>query len=360
MRKIGINEIEDMAVGAAVLGTGGGGDPYIGKLMAIQAIKEFGEVTMLSPEEVPADKIVAPSSMMGAPTILVEKIPSGSEAFGTFDALEKAIDNKIYATLSIEAGGLNSMIPFVVAATKNIPIVDCDAMGRAFPELQMTTFHLNDLAMTPMSLCDEKGNILQMNTINNKWTEDIGRAVTNVMGGSTFLASYSMTGEQLRKSCVPYTMTKCEEIGKTIRLAKQNNKNPIEAVLEVTGGYELFRGKVADVERNTGGGFVKGKAVFEGLAEYKGKDAEVFFQNENIVAKCGDKILATSPDLIVSLDMDTALPITTEGLKYGARAVLVGIPCDNQWRTPKGIETVGPKYFGYDIDYVKLEDLVSK
>ena len=35
MRKIGIPEIEDIALGAALLGAGGGGDPYIGKLMGI-------------------------------------------------------------------------------------------------------------------------------------------------------------------------------------------------------------------------------------------------------------------------------------------------------------------------------------
>ena len=45
MRKLGISEVEDIALGAALLGAGGGGDPYVGKLMAFQAIKEFGEVT---------------------------------------------------------------------------------------------------------------------------------------------------------------------------------------------------------------------------------------------------------------------------------------------------------------------------
>ena len=33
MRKIGIPEIEDIATGAALLGAGGGGDPYVGKLV---------------------------------------------------------------------------------------------------------------------------------------------------------------------------------------------------------------------------------------------------------------------------------------------------------------------------------------
>ena len=41
MRKIGIPEIEDIATGAALLGAGGGGDPYVGKLVAIGAVLWF-------------------------------------------------------------------------------------------------------------------------------------------------------------------------------------------------------------------------------------------------------------------------------------------------------------------------------
>ena len=39
MRLLTEKNIEDIALGAAVLGTGGGGDPYIGMLMARQAIR---------------------------------------------------------------------------------------------------------------------------------------------------------------------------------------------------------------------------------------------------------------------------------------------------------------------------------
>ena len=68
MRKIGIPEIEDIATGAALLGAGGGGDPYVGKLVAIGAVQECGPVTLLEPEEVPDDALVVPIAMMGAPT----------------------------------------------------------------------------------------------------------------------------------------------------------------------------------------------------------------------------------------------------------------------------------------------------
>ena len=49
MRKIGLSEIEDIALGASLLGAGGGGDPYIGKLVAMGAVKERGPVTLLDP-----------------------------------------------------------------------------------------------------------------------------------------------------------------------------------------------------------------------------------------------------------------------------------------------------------------------
>ncbi|MGC8850444.1 MAG: DUF917 family protein, partial [Candidatus Bathyarchaeia archaeon] len=89
MRLLNESSVEDLAIGAAVLGTGGGGDPYIGKLMAVDAIKECGPVELVDPYEVPDDALIIPTAMMGAPTVLVEKLPGGGEVFQTFKALER-------------------------------------------------------------------------------------------------------------------------------------------------------------------------------------------------------------------------------------------------------------------------------
>ena len=62
MRKIGIQEIEDIALGAALLGAGGGGDPYIGKLTAIGAVKECGEVELIGIDEVPDGAFIMPAA----------------------------------------------------------------------------------------------------------------------------------------------------------------------------------------------------------------------------------------------------------------------------------------------------------
>ncbi|WP_373893731.1 DUF917 domain-containing protein [Virgibacillus sp. CBA3643] len=360
MRMIGKEEVENIAIGAALLGTGGGGDPHIGKLMAIQAIEEHGPIKLLDIQELEDDDMVVPSAMMGAPTVMVEKIPSGEEAIASFTSLENVLDKEIKATMPIEAGGVNSLLPLALAARMALPVVDGDGMGRAFPELQMVTFHLNDIPATPMVLSDEKENSIVLNTSTGLWAEKIARSATMIMGGSVMNAIYPMTGRQVKDSSIYRTLTLEENIGRTIKEAKSAKRNPIDEVLGLLGGYKLFTGKVTDIERKTDGGFVRGMAKIEGLAQDKGTYCYLDFQNENLIAKTDEEVLCMTPDLIIVLDSETAMPITTEGLRYGARSTVIGIPADEKWRTPKGIDTVGPRYFGYDYDYTPVENLTNR
>ena len=65
------------------------------------------------------------------------------------------------------------------------------------------------------------------------------------------------------------------------------------------------------------------------------------------------EILATTPDLICLVDTETFTPVPTDALKYGKR-VLVGWPSSATTcgAREKGIELVGPRYFGLDADYI--------
>ncbi|PSN86030.1 hypothetical protein B9Q00_10610 [Candidatus Marsarchaeota G1 archaeon OSP_C] len=114
---------------------------------------------------------------------------------------------------------------------------------------------------------------------------------------------------------------------------------------------------MVDVIRRTQAGFTRGEVKLEGLEEHSGRTLVIDFQNENLIAKLNGKIIATVPDLITILDTETGTPITTEGLKYGQRVTVIGIPCNEKWRTKKGLETVGPRYFGYNVEYVPLEQV---
>lgn len=357
MRKIGIPEIEDIATGAALLGAGGGGDPYVGKLVAIGAVQECGPVTLLEPEEVPDDALVVPIAMMGAPTVLAEKGIGGTEYKKLFDMVSKFFGQKIYAFMPIEAGGVNSMLPIAAAARLGMPMVDVDGMGRAFPELQMVTFTIGGMKATPMALVDEKGNSCIFETITNKWTEELARAVTMSCGASCSVSLYPMSGKQMKEFGVHGIVSRSEQLGRAIRTIKDcGDKTPEEHFLEMSEGFKLFKGKITDVLRETRAGFNFGKVVLEGIGECKGHSAYVEFQNENLTATVDGEILATTPDLISLVDTETFLPVTTDALKYGKRVMVVGLKCFHLWRTEKGIELVGPRYFGVDTDYIPLEE----
>ncbi len=360
MRLLDEQAIEHIALGASLLGTGGGGDPHIGRLMALNAIRKHGPVQLISPDELPDDALVVPSAMMGAPIVIIEKIPNGEEFITAFKGLEDILGKRVYATIPIEAGGVNSMIPIAVAAQMGIPLVDADGMGRAFPELQMVTYHLDGIPASPMVIVDEKGNSVILNTITNNWAEEIARVCTVTMGASVMISIYSMLGHQVKESGISGIMTFSEQIGRTIADARKENSNPIKDLLDITRGYELFKGKINDVSRTIEGGFNRGLCILNGIEEYTGSSMNISFQNENLMAERDGEIVASVPDLICILDVDTSVPVTTETLKYGRRVVVIGIPCADKWRTPKGLETVGPRYFGYDIEYTPVERLAKR
>ncbi len=356
MRLLYEENIADIAIGAAVLGTGGGGNPYTGYLTGREAIRKYGPVKLCSLDEMDDDDLVIPTAGMGAPTVSNEKLPNGIDIINSLKTLEKYLGKEVKATMSIEVGGGNSTTPIQVAAELGIPLVDCDGMGRAYPELQMVTHSMYGISATPMTIADERGNILILETISNKWTEVIGRSITIDMGGRGMIALYAATVGQLKEAAIIGSMTLAENIGRTVRLARQQEENPVEAVRKAVNGFTIFEGKIADVNRKTTTGFARGNLHISGFGQFNHQELVINFQNEFLVASIDGKFVATTPDLISVLDLETGEPITTEVLRYGMRVAVLAYSCDKKWQTPAGIELVGPRYFGYDVDYVPVEE----
>ena len=290
MREITAADLDHLAIGAAILGTGGGGDPFVGKVMAQQAIEEEGPVTLMDPKELPDDGLVLPTAMMGAPTVMIEKIPEGMEAVRALRAEERRLGRKAYATSPIECGGVNSQIPFVAAARTRLPVVDGDGMGRAFPELQMETFHVYGVSGTPAVVADERGALTTIETPDNYQLEWIARGVTIRMGGHAMLVDYPMSGADFKRTAVHGTVSMGIALGEAVVGARKRGIHPIEAACAATRdtiygrGIPLFEGKVVDVERRTREGFAVGSSVLQGLGESYGNELRISFQNENLMA----------------------------------------------------------------------------
>ena len=118
MRELTIADIDDIALGSSLLGSGGGGDPYMGRLEAIAAIKKHGPVKLLDVDEVPDEWTVAPICGVGAPSVSLEKGTNGREYGLVRDMMERMLGRKLDAFLLSEAGGMNSMIPISAGGSR--------------------------------------------------------------------------------------------------------------------------------------------------------------------------------------------------------------------------------------------------
>ena len=357
MRLLERQEIEDIARGSAVLGTGGGGDPYLGKLAAIQAMERFGPLQLADINELPDDMLVAFPFAIGSPVPFLERITMTKELVTAYHAMCRYMGKTIGAVMSAEIGGMNSVLPFAVGRELGLPVIDGDCMGRAYPEIQLVTLTLYGHSASPLAVADEHGNVTVVDTVDNTWAEKIARPVAVEMGAISGGFGYPVTVKDLKEAAILGTVTFAEEIGKAIRVAQQSHADPVDAVLETTGGFRLFVGRIIDVARKTQKGWALGETRISGVDAYDGREMTVRFQNEHLVAIENDEIVTSVPDLIAILDTERGEPITTENLRYGFRVTVIGIPSDAKWRTPEGIALGGPRHFGYDIDFTPVEQV---
>jgi DUF917 family protein len=350
------SSLRALARGCAVLGAGGGGDPYLGLLQALQATEDFGPVPLVDLDELPDDSLIMPCGGIGAPTVSIEKIENGDEGDRLREHLEMLTGRRVSALMAAEIGGSNGLLPVAWAARLGLPVADADGMGRAFPEVPQVTMHLAGIPPSPAVMTDERGNLVIFQTISGQWMERLERAAAVEFGGAASSTEFSMTAAQARGATVRDSVTLAIRIGEAVRAAAGS---PVDALIAEVSAFPLITGKVLDVERRTTSGFARGSVVVEGLGADAGRLIRLEIQNENLVALERGRVLASVPDLISVVDSETADAIVTERIAYGQRVTVIGFPCDPVWRTDKGIMVAGPRAFGYDFDYLPVEELAG-
>jgi len=362
--KISLNDLENFATGAAFLGTGGGGDPYLGRLFIQQAFEESGAPEIIHPDDLKDDDVVISVAMMGAPSVLVEKMLSMEDLHLAVSTLEDHLGKKATAIIPAEVGGINATLPVAYAGWRGLPVVDADGMGRCFPALEMTTFNVEGVSTTPMVMANEHGEWSILSTNSALAAEQTARPIITHWGGSGMVALYPMSGKQARETAVAETLSLSLGIGKAI-LEGSSDHEPVEELLKflrTTKYYKecgvLFDGKIVDMVRKTQDGWTIGHCHLAALDDPDDK-MEVIFQNEFLVAKHNGRTVTIVPDLITIVDRETAIPITTEALRYGQRVKVIGASAAPIMRTDKALDVFGPPSFGLDEQFTPIEALIK-
>jgi uncharacterized protein len=360
-RRIELDDIEALAVGAWVLGTGGGGSPYLGLLNMRRLYAEGHRVRLIPPGDLDDDDWIAVVSNMGAPLVGQERLADSRNIARAVEIQEALLGGKFRAVMALEIGGGNGIQPLMAAAHLGLPVVDADTMGRAYPEAQMTSVAVGGLRPYPCVLYDPRGIEAVVSRVPSwQWMERASRRICVEMGSIASTCKAPRTGREVKDWGIHYTVTKAIGIGRRVREAQRRHEDPVAAILDEAGGKLLFRGKVVDVARRTTQGFLRGRTTIDGLDDDRDARLEIAFQNEWVVAWRDGSPFVMSPDLICVLDTVSGEAFGTETIGYGRRVSVVALPAPPVFLTAKGLDHVGPRAFGYDLDFRSVFERQAK
>jgi len=103
-------DLEFIACGTGILGTGGGGPSYLAYLVALDALRSGGKEKMrvVSPKYLQENDLICFGSWYGAPSVSGERLSAGTEIPAAIDALNRILGiNNFHALLTDEIGGGN-------------------------------------------------------------------------------------------------------------------------------------------------------------------------------------------------------------------------------------------------------------
>lgn len=368
--KIDADALEDALVGSSYLGTGGGGSlDQARKLIAkdLGAGLTFTALPVASLSD--TDRVACPyglASLADTDEAMQAKLdaienPVEEPVQAAFEALEKYLDQKFAGVILGEIGPLSLAEGLSIAARLNVPALDADTVGRAVPEINQHSVKVAGIPLTPIGAATPFGDEMIVDKLGDPTrAEDILRSIA-VVSRECGVADSPITGAQAKQegTLVTGSLTLARNIGKAVRDAKAAGSDPIEAARRAGDGYMLFTGTVAGTEWRDEDGFLQGKVALTGTGDFAGQSFATDVKNEHLVARRDGKVVATCPDLISVIDIETADGIVNPGYETGQAVAVLGFKSDPIWRGEAGLKVFSPRYFGYDLDYVPIEELVG-
>lgn len=365
MQKLTRQDLYDILYGCTILGTGGGGNLNKGLSLIDKALDAGKEFVLVGLDEVPDDALIACPYICGSISPLGEEeerkyagLPRISEEppLRAFKALEKYLGVEFYGVISTELGGANTAQAFYVAASLGRYIVDADPAGRSVPELQHSTFYVNEININPMAVANEFGDVaILTDVVDDFRAEALVRAMAVASKNSIGVADHVATGSRLKGAVIPGAISYALKIGRAHREAKDQSKDVALEIARAGGGFPLFAGKVNDFSWRDEDGFTFGDTYIEGEGDYSGSTYRIWFKNENIITWRDGQIDVTVPDLVCVFNTDRKEPVINPHYETGIRVSVIGLPGPKEWRTEKGLKVFGPRHFGYDIEYLPIE-----
>jgi DUF917 family protein len=363
-----IQDCEDLLEGSLWLATGGGGSFQEG-LNNLQAGLEDGlSLGWQDAKAIPDDQMTATIALHGpvAPpskAALEEIKRMGLEQNDRYISqavkeLESHLGQRIGAIVPCEVGADSMAIALLVGAQLGIPVVDGDYTGRAMPSELQATYCLYEKECDQFASVDRWGNTAIVRNIPNyHMLERLAKMLAMAGYGLAAIATAPFPAIEMKEVLVHGTLTRCLEIGRALRQARETDVDVIEAGLKVCAGWRLFEGQVVDLELEERDGYGYGNIHIDGSGEHEGQKLRIWFKNENHVSWLNGIPLVCSPDILTLVHRDNGRGVYNAEIAEGDEVVAIGMKGVEAFRTEAGLKLAGPEHFGFDIEYVPIENL---
>lgn len=368
-------EIEDFVRGLTFYGTGGGGDYQMGVDLLMKQLEKGHTVGWMDVKDLPDDAYTCCPFLMGSIAPQTEETRKEMrEIYELGDplydysgimeeavkALETKVGHKFAALVPIELGGANAASCMCAAIELGLVMLDGDYTGRAIPEIQQTTPFVFEKQLLPVTSCDGWGNKATIDeSYNWRMTERLGKQLS--VGGYGFCgqAGFAMNAADTRESLIAGTMSECYEIGKLLRETLEAGGDPATVAAEKLGGWVVCKGKVTKKDWWDRIGYYWGEHTITGEGEFAGTELKIWFKNENHMSWKNGEAFVSSPDMLQVIDLHTAQPYTNNKIEEGVEVAVVALKARPEFRLPRGIKTLGPRAFGFEVDYKPVEEILA-
>lgn len=310
-----------------MLGSGGGGHTKILSGLVEQQLDRYGPASIILTEKIDEHCVVAPIAFIGAPLVLIEKIPSIISFEALLFQIKKDYPNKKIILMPAEIGGCNALTPLLLASKYQLPILDADLIGRAFPKMTMCKPAVLKYSPDPTYLADSHGHCITLHASIIEEIENSARNIVVDFGSSAAVSTFIFSGKNansIDQYVIQNSFSRALTIGNTML---QYQKNPIE-MIGVLSADLLAHGKINNIFYNVASGFLNGRVQIETNKKIM---VEVFFQNEFLLVKKNNEMIAESPDVISLIDAKNGIPITAESLKYALEVMVLRMQAPDFW-----------------------------
>lgn len=341
--RITVEHVDALAAGATLLGSGGGGDVALGEPLLRHSLRS-GSVELRRAAELPPDARVVHVGVLGAPDVLAERLIDPRDLAAAARAVVDHVGGELAAVGVIEIGGLNALAAVLAASQLEVPLIDGDLMGRAFPSINMTTMAVSGHTASPLAIVGPAGDTVVVPNCSARLAQALLASTAGAMGGAAALALYPTTASVLHTVGIRQTLSTCIALGEAFLSHRGDDSASLARRL---GGSLLFEGRVDEIRPRYS--HAPGSVTLTNLRS--GSAARVDLLEEFLAVTVDGTTQASTPDVIVALDQSSGHLLGTDQVRLGQTLAIVTVPALHRW--PDGAAAVvGPAAFGLDLEVV--------